>query len=315
MAPPVTLPHLARLIIHQHFRNMASDNNNTRYARFGLPNHTAPRELFDEQDTTVPDYVEKIVELRSGTFVDPHRMTTLDYHDQVEFVKKQRVPGTAWFTGPLDDDLETQVLRGFTHGFRFRYLIPHEWYRTRDGVRFRVDEASRFHNEDGPAVVFEAIDWRGVIELFYFHGLKNNDGYLMGVQHDGSSEYVWFVNGKRYAPKSQKYQMALNAFDEEVPVEKRIVDVWTAPEGSHFFANLRFDQLIANYYKTLRLCSGCGTRAQGYVDKEHDKLVDFVEKWPQFRSRVPACFNMKWSDDGHNGTLMGVKALSSYSPW
>lgn len=73
-------------------------------------------------------------------------------------------------------------------------------------------------------------------------------------------------------------------------------------------ARVHFNGLLSIYYSTVECTSGCGKRVQGFIDNDWNKLNEFAQAYPEFRSEVPK--KAIQYDDGHRG-LSG--AMNAYA--
>lgn len=63
-----------------------------------------------------------------------------------------------------------------------------------------------------------------------------------------------------------------------------------------------YRNLLDTYYHSIQFTSGCGPRAQHYIDDDHSKLAEFVDKHPEFKlPEKHICVN-----DGTNGLSTGL---------
>lgn len=70
-----------------------------------------------------------------------------------------------------------------------------------------------------------------------------------------------------------------------------------------------FQSLLRKYRITIETVSGCGDRAQKYIDSAYQAIVEFVEANPEFKKSMP--IRSQCQDDGTGGFASGISALSS----
>lgn len=102
------------------------------------------------------------------------------------------------------------------------------------------------------------------------------------------------------------YQSQEQNVKKEEKKAKEVESLEEVPAQEESELEKEFSSLISQYYTTIQIASGCGDRAQGYIDSEWRKLVKFAEEHPEFKSRLSKS-KQKSYDDGTGGvaSLLG----------
>lgn len=89
--------------------------------------------------------------------------------------------------------------------------------------------------------------------------------------------------------------------EESAPEDPAIIE-------AKLIVRKEFLELMDEYLEVLRFTEGCGSHAQGFIDRVWKKILLFVKEHPEYKSQIPSTCH-RCHNDGTNGLRTGIIGL------